>query len=102
MKWTAVYTEDRIFHSRETSWNDLPEEGVLIVIEYQPSGRRIIDGGDWYWMEDGQIHYLPSVSWEEEWGKPVVECSSCVKKGARVPDGDFFALYEKVRRREII
>ena len=100
MKWTAYYTEGKVFHSQDTDWSALPEEGVLIVVEYQPGGRRIVDGGDWYWLENGRINYVPSLSWEKEEPKPQVSCSNCVKRGVAMEDDAFYALYRRVKRGE--
>jgi hypothetical protein len=97
-RWTAYYTGNRVFDSNNLSWAELPDDGVLIVVEYQQGGRRIVDGGDWYWLEDGRINYVPSVSWDNEEPKPNVSCQSCVKRGAKADDDTFYSLYDRVRR----
>lgn len=77
MRWRAWYaisrTEWVIYSSADTPWQEIPSgeedgpEGTVGGVVYlTPPYRRIPDGADWYWLEDGDIR---SVTTHEEWGK---------------------------------
>ena len=59
--WRARYTENRVFDSEATRWEDLPETGVLFIRLYyrtRPHGR-YMSGSDYYWhqsTDDGDIY----------------------------------------------
>lgn len=99
--WTAYYTHGRIYHSADHTWASLPGDGLLIIAVDESERRQIIDGGDWYWREAGEFGYVPSESWDYTMPPPSVECQSCVKRGARADDAEFYALYSRVRNREL-
>lgn len=77
--WRAWYATSRttwVVYSSAESWEDIPPgdpdvpEGVVGVVEYLSRDvtpyRRIVDGVDWCWLEDGRIR---SVETHDEWGK---------------------------------
>ena len=77
-----------VYSSSELRWQDLPRRGVVGVVVYlDPPYRRIIQGHDWVWLEDGA---LLSITTADEWGEwapaPEVDCAACLKRGAGVPD----------------
>lgn len=59
--WRVWYTEGRVFDSRNCQWQDLPDDGVLILYLYYDewSGdgnvrhRQKFLGDDWYFHEPG-------------------------------------------------
>ena len=98
MIWRAWYATSRttwvVYSSTETSWNDLPPVGVVGIVRYlDPDAtpyRQIIDGGDWYWMQDGEIHRTMT---HAEWGQfadaPAVPCMSCLKRSGAMDDDEW-------------
>lgn len=53
--WRAYYAGGRTFGSGAHTWERLPEEGVLGVVLFLPSGaNQLVQGGDWYWLEGGE------------------------------------------------
>ena len=92
MKWSAWYSETERYDSETTEWNDLPAEGLQVVIVYRDSGRSIYDGADWYWLHNGELNYAASGEWGSWKDRPMVSCSSCIKQGTRLPDEEFEAI----------
>lgn len=78
--WRAWYATSRttwvVYSSAETAWEEIPPgdpdvpEGVVGVVVYLSETvtpyRRIVDGVDWCWLEDGVVR---SVDTHPEWGK---------------------------------
>ena len=105
MKWRAWYATSRstwvVYSSTETGWREIPggdpdvPEGVVGAVRYLSTTvtpyRQIIDGGDWYWMQDGEIHRVMTAA---EWGSfapaPDVGCLECLKQSG-VMDDDAWA-----------
>ena len=47
--WRAWYADDSKYNSKDTKWNDLPDDGVIVIVLYfDNKTRRIMDGSDWY------------------------------------------------------
>lgn len=92
--WRAYYSDGRTFASDGVAWAHLPPEGMVGVVVYlEPPYRTLLTGGDWYWMEDGEIRRTKN---HPEWGEwadpPEVECAACVKKSGAMSDDAFEAL----------
>ena len=58
--WRAWYAGGASYCSSGTSWDELPDDGVLGVVtifsKRAPNGarlKRMIDGRDWYWRAPG-------------------------------------------------
>lgn len=58
--WRAWYADESRYDSKATRWEDLPDDGVLVVVLYfdenRPDGkplRRINSGVDWYFRAKG-------------------------------------------------
>lgn len=88
LKWKAWYEDGRKFSSADTMWQDLPNRGMVGVVVYEEYPyRRILDGGDWYWLENGDIHQTNT---HEEWGQflpaPDINCTSCLKRSGVMSD----------------
>lgn len=95
--WRAWYaisrTEWVVYSSAETAWEEIPPgdpavpEGVVGCVRYLSNNatpyRQIIDGGDWYWMHDGEIRRVMTA---EEWGEyataPDVGAGTLKRSGA--------------------
>ena len=99
--WRFWYTLGRVFDSRETSWEDLPESGALFLVVYEdsetPAGypfRRTYSGGDWYWR-GGCCEYGVSGSTDrlDVWIEPPPFPPAVLKRGAWVDDAEM----ERVR-----
>lgn len=96
--WRAWYDDDGVYSSAHVAWADLPETGMVGVVVYEePPYRRIVDGGDWYWMEDGMIHCTET---HGDWGlfvePPKVACQACVKKSGDMSDDAFRAVQREM------
>lgn len=92
MRWRAWYCIDDevvVYDSESSSWASLPLDGLQIIVVAEPGGRRIIDGGDWYWLYDGAFDYIPSGDWGTQTLPPVLQCVSCIKRGVAVSDEMF-------------
>lgn len=59
-----------------------------VVVFLNPPYRRIVDGGDWTWMSDGEIH-VSGTTWGGFIDPPDLRCRSCVKRGAAMPDEEW-------------
>ena len=89
LRWVAYYTDDRVFHSEDTTWQALPSSGLLVVVMIYDTGRTFYNGGDWYIWENGGLRYIPSGEWGTNQPFPDVSCLSCVKEGVGVSDIEF-------------
>jgi hypothetical protein len=82
--WRAYYADGARYSSADTAWQALPGEGLVGVVVYLDEPyRRILDGHDWIWLEDGAFRLVDT---HPKWGKwaekPAVRCASCLKRGA--------------------
>ncbi len=93
MRWFAWYSLTERYDSDSTTWNDLPAEGLQVVVVYRETGRTIYDGADWYWLYGGRMNYLASASDSGvNRAKPQISCSSCIKRGTRIADDQIAAI----------
>jgi hypothetical protein len=54
--WTAWYSGGRVYHSRDVSWEDLPQDELQAVLVYKPTGTpKIVGGCDYYWLDGDTI-----------------------------------------------
>lgn len=89
--WKAYYVGDRVFSSADTDWEALPATGVVGIIVYEePPYRRLILGGDWYYLDDG----VPATTeTHDEWGEWVTQPDDVaedeLKRGELIPDDAF-------------
>ena len=98
MEWTAYY-ENFVVRSEANTWTEIPD-GIVVLVERLP-GRRNFYKGDWYYIDNGEIGRVPPTSPGEPWGeKPVIDCVSCVKKGASVSDERFEEIYSNAWAQE--
>jgi hypothetical protein len=77
-----------VYASDDTEWRDVPRLGVVAVVVYlDPPYRRIIDGHDWIWVEDGAFQVVDTDPEWGEWAAPPdrVNEPGC-KRGSAVPD----------------
>ena len=99
MRWRAWYTDDREYEGKGVdAFKALPEIGVLVIVEYRDTGRRVLAGGDWYYWQDGQIDYVSSGDWGTWKDRPSVSCLDCVKQGVGVSNDEFEAVYQRAWR----
>lgn len=96
--WHAYYADGSRYSSADASWNDLPEDGLLGVVVFgEPPYRRIVDGADWIWLQDGEIR---SVTTAGEWGTwaepPEVDCASCLKRCVGLPDDEWARVHAEM------
>jgi len=89
MRFTAYYTEDRVYRGNFDDWLEIPPSGALVVIEHLPTGRTIFTGGDWYYVVNNKFYYVPSGDWGTQREKPIIKCNSCIKEGVGVSDAIF-------------
>lgn len=82
--WRAHYGIGDTVDSVETSYGDLPD-GLPGVVEFlEPPYRKIVDGGDWLWMEDGRWQATGSV-----WGGWVDRPHPYAIRGKALADGEW-------------
>lgn len=49
--WRAWFDNGRVYDSRQHTWSDLPDDGVLVIMLYHASGtKRILSGSDYYFL----------------------------------------------------
>ena len=59
-RWKIWYDDGSTFSSDDGSWEEVPSDGVLIIMEYHGSGQKEIHmSADYYYMEDGTIQHFP-------------------------------------------
>lgn len=94
--YRAYYSGERVFELHAPwQWFALPESGVLVIVEYRPTGKGLYAGGDWYWLVDGQVYYRSSAGYDGTWVEPPhLSCKSCLKRGDAVSDTEFQAAYK--------
>lgn len=68
-------------------WKALPDEGVVWVNDLA-SGVRRLNGGDWYYIDNGALAYVSSREWGVDQPKPE-GCQDCIKRGVGVSDAEF-------------
>jgi len=63
--WRVWYADGSQHNSKDTEWEDLPDDGVLIIVLYfdekRPDGkplRRINSGVDWYFRAKGLRDFI--------------------------------------------
>lgn len=62
--WAVWYDDGTMLTSKETTWESLPDDGVIEIVLYKSDGsRRIMDAHDWYFRAPNR--YLPG--WEDGW-----------------------------------
>lgn len=88
--WRAWYTNDRIFDSRQVTWSSLPRDGVLGVVVYFSDGfRKIVDGGDWYYLDSDIPTCTETHSDWDQWIDPPDVPLDELKRGVGVSDEEF-------------
>jgi len=88
MKFRAWYTDAVYDGSSAEDWKALPAEGVVWVNEYRATGVGRFNGGDWYYIDNGALAYVPSREWGKDEPKPT-GCQDCIKRGVGVSDAEF-------------
>lgn len=96
--WRAYYADGRTFGSGDVEWSALPPTGLVgVVVFLDPPYRRIIDGFDWIYMADGELHTVMTHDTWGEWAdRPDVPCDSCVKQGAGMDDDAWDAIQRRM------
>lgn len=90
--WRAHYRGGVTFDSSEARPVELPADLPGVVEFLERPYRRIVDGGDWLWWEDGRWHASGTV-----WGGWVEKPHPDAIRGLALPDDE----WEAVRRRMI-
>lgn len=70
------------------AWKSLRPGGVVWVTRFHGTHRAFYSGGDWYYLEDGDLRYVPSGEWGTHQSKPE-GCRDCIKRGVGVSDEMF-------------
>lgn len=92
----AWYDGGRILDGE--SLRGFPEEGAIQFVEFEHGVtkggtryRRIVDGGDWYFLDDlGRIQRVDPHPEQGQWAEKPGGCSSCIKRSApHLPDDVF-------------
>lgn len=96
--WRAYFADGQRIDSAQSSWADLPAEGLVGVVVFEdPPYRHLVYGGDWTWIEDGEIHKSSTV-WGDWVNPPEIACRSCLKRGAAMSDADFELVQAEMMR----
>ena len=89
--WKIWYNDDSVYSSASNRWEDLPEEGVLIVqVYYEDEPNLLLQGTDFYYETD-------EPSYESGMNEDLIYAaypSAKIKKGGWI--------HPKVRYREIL
>lgn len=86
MRWRAWYVGGRVLDSRDCAWDDLPDDGVLVVVQFHDDGtRRFAAGDDWYFMLDGTLAHNSDTRAENERRYP----GAVLKRGMWASDDEF-------------
>lgn len=88
--WRAYFADGDTFTFTEPSaWEDLPGEGLVGVVEFlTPPYRRIVDGGDWYWMDEAGRVQKSGTRWGGRVEVPE-EARGYVISGAGLADDEY-------------
>ena len=84
----AWYSDGRTFDA--TRFQDFPEEGAYGFVEFEDAVtaggiryRRIVGGGDWYYLDDaGRIQKVQPDPTMGQWAEKPPGCQSCIKRSA--------------------
>jgi hypothetical protein len=89
MRFRAWYEDRRVYSSAETPWQDLPAEGMVGVVVYLSESvtpfRAVVIGGDWYYLEGGEVRASETM-WDGYVEPPAVKCMACLKRSGRLSD----------------
>jgi hypothetical protein len=82
--WRAWYEDGAVYNSVEMAWQALPAEGLVGVVVYLDPAvtpfRAVVIGGDWYWLEHGEVH-ASGTMWNGYVKPPDVEPSLLKRSG---------------------
>lgn len=96
--WRAYYDGFRVFDSSDCNWTDLPDEGIVGVVVFKtPPYREIVDGGDWFYIEDNIPRTTDTADEWGEWVNPPGYPDSIVKQGKVLPDEEWEAFQWAMR-----
>lgn len=114
-RWVAWYTEERVFYSKNISWEDLPGDGVLFIMLYLDTYnlnskqypmtvyigkgiqlRREMSGFDWYFKQ-GDLYGSNNDSLEEN---QIRYPTAIFKRGKWTTDEKFKQIEAKALIRE--
>lgn len=99
--WRVWYGDDSKYDSKNTRWEDLPDDGVVVVMLYfDNKTRRIMDGSDWYFRakhKSGDFIYGENSDSPEEnrkrYGKGI-----SLKRGQWTTEKIMYALQEEAMK----
>ena len=67
--WKAWYTQNRVYSSTETTWENLPKKGVLFVVVFYATGsREILNGVRRYFQATGSSgnKFIKGSLWQQK------------------------------------
>lgn len=99
MAWRAYYADGSRYESTDVDWRDLPAEGLVgVVVFHDPPYRQIVDGGDWFYLDDdGTPATTATADQWGEWVDPPDAPETEVKRGQALSD----VAWERVRHEMI-
>ena len=101
MKWRAFYADGSAYDSDTTTYEDLPRDGMVGVMEYEGYPYRcVIQNADWYWMSAGRWHKKPTGDWGK-W-KPKPGCCNPIRSTTRLPDERYEAIHAQMLAAEYL
>lgn len=86
--WRVWYADSGVYDSTEMDWVDLPDSGMLgAVVYYERPYREIVNGGDWFYLDDNGVPTRTET--HDEWGEWVPKPEAPdeeIKQGQAVSD----------------
>ena len=65
--WSVWYDNGSVFDSREHDWDDIPDDGVLVMYVYKSDGRRECMQGQWYYFAP----HPEGIIYDSDWHMPL-------------------------------
>jgi len=96
MRWRAFYTDGSSIASSESTWRELPAEGLVLLKVWPDEGPKAIYCGTdaTWWDEAGRVYQLDLPPAIEEWAKMQIE-AGFLKVGELMPDDAYAELYAR-------
>lgn len=96
--WRAYYADGATYDSRNTDWADLPSAGIVgVIVFYNDPYRHIIDGGDWFYLDE--TGHPECSDTHDEWGEwvdPPDVPREELKRGDGMADEEWADLHDEM------
>lgn len=90
--WRAYYAPFTTYDSSKYEWTDLPDEGMVgVVVFKEPPYRELVNGGDWFYLDEDGKPAASNTVWDG-WVDPPDVSDDELKRGKALPDNQWEAL----------